>query len=165
MVCFFIAVLVLYAIGLELDDRFGWLIGLVAVLFTLTAHPVLTNSALAMLELPGLLVSFLTLWAYLRALKQGMPKRLGVVSVLLASTVLVKYPYGLIMGATVGVMEILRLFSAPGQFSDIWKRWFWLFGPFGVIMLIWFYQPQKLPHSSATRHFSPNTLLSLVWRI
>ena len=70
----FAAALVMYAIGLELDAEYGWLIGLVSAGLTLTAQPVLSYSAMAMLEVPGLLVSLAALWAYLRATQWTHPR-------------------------------------------------------------------------------------------
>ena len=61
------ATIVMYAIGLELDRRNGWLVGLIAVILTLTGQAVLVGSALAMLELPGLLISLAALLAYLES--------------------------------------------------------------------------------------------------
>ena len=143
LVCLVGAAVVLYAIGLELDDQFGWLIGLVSVGLTLTAQVVLVYSAMAMLEVPGLLVSLATLWAYLRAAKQPTAAKLGLVSLLMALTMLAKYPYGTVVVPTIMVMEVLALQNVRRR-ALLAKRWAWLFGPFVLIMLAWFARPYKI---------------------
>ena len=103
--------MVINAIGLELDERFGWLIGLVAAMLTLAAQTILAYSAMVMLEVPGLLVSLATLWAFLRETKQPTAWRLAFVSLLRALTVLAKYPYGTIVVPTILAMEISRVLN------------------------------------------------------
>lgn len=143
LLCLLGATVVLYAIGLELDDRFGWLIGLAAVSLTLTAQTILTYAAMAMLEVPGLLVSLAALWAYLRAIKQPKTGRLVLVSLLMALAMLAKYPYGTVVVPTVLAMELLALRNARRRSSLAW-RWGWLFGPFALMMLAWFAKPYKV---------------------
>ncbi|MCI0398492.1 MAG: glycosyltransferase family 39 protein [Chloroflexi bacterium] len=150
LACLFAAVLVIYAVGLELDEARGWLVGLVAGSLTLTAQPILDHAPLAMLETPGLLVSFALLWAYLRAMKRPSAARLLFTSLLLTLTFLTKYTYGLASLATLAIMGFSAALSPPKPERRLeWVRpllwrWGWLFGPFVLAMLAWFGPPYKL---------------------
>ncbi len=145
LACLLAAALVIYAIGLELDERFGWLIGLVAAALTLTAQTILAYSAMAMLEVAGLLVSFATLWAYLRVIKRPTAWRLSFASLLMALTFITKYPYGIVIVATIMTMQMLAAFFSSGQrVGDVARRWLWLFGPFALVMIAWFAKPYKI---------------------
>lgn len=137
------AALMVYAIGLELDERFGWLAGLVAAALTLTAQTILAYAAMAMLEAPGLLVSMAALWAYLRATRQPAVWRLVLTSLLMALTVLTKYPYGTVVVPTIVAMEVLAVL-ATRQVRETARRCLWLFGPFALAMLAWFAKPYKV---------------------
>ena len=153
----FLALLLIYALGLEFDAQWGWLAGLVAVLLTLTMQPLLTNSALVMMEAPGLLVSFAFLYAYLQAIKRPSTVRLLLTSALLILTFLTKYTYGVVAVAVLLVMELSLLWPLTNQDGQPTKpngrshftyllrtRWLWLFAPFLVTMLIWFSRSNKL---------------------
>jgi 4-amino-4-deoxy-L-arabinose transferase-like glycosyltransferase len=140
----FVAVLILYAIGLELDEKYGWLIGLVAASLTLTAQPVLVYSAMAMLEMPGLLVSLAALWAYLRAVKHSSTRWFMLTSLLMALAVLTKYPYGTVVAPTIVVMEGLAVLSRALPRQQVGRRWLWLFGPLVLLMAAWFAKPYKV---------------------
>jgi 4-amino-4-deoxy-L-arabinose transferase-like glycosyltransferase len=135
--------LVIYAIGLELDARFGWLVGLIAAALTLTAQTILAYAAMAMLEVPGLLVSMTALWTYLRANRRPTVGRLVVASLLMALTVLTKYPYGTVVVPTIAVMEIWAAFSTRRAKQTV-RRSLWLWGPFVLAMVIWFAKPYKV---------------------
>jgi 4-amino-4-deoxy-L-arabinose transferase-like glycosyltransferase len=148
LACLLAAALVVYAIGLELDERFGWLIGLVAAALTLSAQTILTYAAMAMLEMPGLLVSLAALWTYLRAAKRPAAWRLALTSLLMALAILTKYPYGTVVVPTILAMEIYRALDGihnplKGEILQS-TRWLWLFGPFAVVMLAWFAKPYKI---------------------
>ena len=151
LVCLFAAALVIYAIGLELDEKWGWLAGLVAAALTLASQPILVHSALVMLEIPGLLVSALTLWGYLRAVRHPAAWRFALVSILMALTMLTKYPYGIVVVASIAAVEVpaaLLSLVREGVVARPWgsmaRRWLWLFGPFLLVMLIWFAGPYKI---------------------
>lgn len=136
---FFLAVLVVYALALEIDGRTGWLSGLVAALLTLTVQPLLLTSGLVMLEAPGLLVSFLWLWAVARALKRPSRGRLLLASLLLALVFLTKYTYGIVAVATAVLLEFSLLLSErPSLRERLRRRWLWLFGPCAALLLLWF---------------------------
>jgi 4-amino-4-deoxy-L-arabinose transferase-like glycosyltransferase len=140
----FAAVLVMYAIGLELDAEHGWLVGLVSAGLTLTAQPVLSYSAMAMLEVPGLLISLVALWAYLRAVRQPSARWLVLTSLLMALAVLTKYPYGTVIVPTIVVMEALAVLVRAFTWRQAGRRWLWLFGPLVLVMVAWFARPYKI---------------------
>jgi hypothetical protein len=140
----FASALVLYAIGLELDEKRGWLIGLVSVSLTLTAQPVLGYSAMAMLEAPGLLVSLTALWAYLRAVKRSSTRWFILTSLLMTLAVLTKYPYGTVVAPTIAAMEAAAILLRASTWRQIRQRWLWLFGPFVLVMVAWFAKPYKI---------------------
>lgn len=131
----FLAVLVLYGISLELGVN-GALGGVLTAVLTLTMRPLLVNAGLVMMEIPGLLVSLLFLWAYLRALKAPSRRRFLLTSVLLAWAFFTKYTYGIVCAGTLGVMELSRLRpSLSGLRPVIRTRWLWLAGPFVLTLL------------------------------
>ena len=148
VVCLFLAALVIYAIGAELDKRLGWLIGLVAVALTLTAQWIMAASAKVLMEAPGLLAISLMLWAYLRAMKQPTARRLILVSVLAALVFLTKYTYGLVVIGTLALTEATLIGSQRRTLKSNWRviarRWVWLFGPLGLVLIAWFVGPGKL---------------------
>jgi hypothetical protein len=148
LMCLIGSTFVIYVLGLELDDRYGWLVGTVAVGLTLTAQAVLVHAALAMIEMLGLLVSLATLLAYIRATKQPSVGRSVIASLLLAFTMLTKYPYGIIVSLTLGLVELL---SAIHDFSHdkpgvTARRWVRLFLPFSLVMVAWFAGENKIEH-------------------
>lgn len=147
----FLAVPVLYAICLEIDKKYGWLSGLIAAALTLSMYSLLVNGALVMLETPGLLVSMLALWVYLRALKRPSPARLLLTSLLLTLTVLTKYTYGAVTLTAVALTELTlaaSTFRHASQITDhglrTWQRWLWLFAPLALALALWLARPGNL---------------------
>ncbi|MCL4266557.1 MAG: glycosyltransferase family 39 protein [Anaerolineae bacterium] len=158
----FLAVPVLYAICLEIDKKYGWLSGLITAILTLTVFSLLVNAALVMLETPGLLISMLALWAYLRVLKRPSPAHLLLTSLLLTLTVLTKYTYGAVTLTAVALNEALTELSLAyssfrhgspithhaSRITDhglrTWQRWLYLFGPLTLALLLWLARPGNL---------------------
>ncbi len=143
----FLAVLVLFALACEIDPRTGWLAGLVAGLLTLTVRPLLLYAGLSMLETPGLLVSLLFLWAYVRAYHQPTIGRWVLTSLLLAAVFLTKYSYGVVALGAVALAELPELVRAVRQGAlrpTLRGRWLPLFGPFALALLVWFLRPGQL---------------------
>jgi hypothetical protein len=131
---------------LETDERHGWLAGVAAVALTLSGQAVLVHAALAMLEMPGLLVSLLALYVYLRASKRNSLRLYVVASLLVALTALVKYPYGMLVLGAIGLSELIALAAAPeARKPRPWlRRWLALFGPFVLLMALWFAGERKI---------------------
>lgn len=146
LACAFAAALFVYALGLELDETWGWLAGLAAAGMTLTAQTILVSSAMVMLEAPGLLASLATLWADVRAVKRPTAARCIITSLLMALTVLVKYPYGVVVVPAIGLAELLAAlpFSPAARRAGTARRWLCLFGPLILAMLAWFVGPGKV---------------------
>ncbi len=153
-VALFLAMPVVLALNIEIDKKTGWLGGIIAVIFILTAQPILINSSLAMLEAPGLLITLLLLWAYVRAHKQPSRQRWLLTSILLAVTFLTKYTFGVFTLVTILLMELSLLLPAlrgnqrkpflSWFKAQLQERWLWLFGPFVLVMLLWLGSPAKL---------------------
>lgn len=147
LICLELAVVVIYLVGLELDRRRGWIIGLAGALLTLVSLPMLTNAALVMLEIPALLASFFTLWVYLRTGGQRRWSLLAV-GVLAGLTFLTKYPYGILVILTLIIVEAVGHITRNGWPAACRSlpagRWAYLFGPLLVIGIIWFAGPGKI---------------------
>ena len=142
----FFGVLVIYAICVEVDKERGWLAGIIACGATLTMLPLLINSALVMKEAPGVLVSFLFLWAYIRTFRHNTPQRLALSGALLLLVFLTKYTYGLATLATAVVVELSllpwrRLLQHASPQRRLLQRPLWLFGPFLLGIIAWFAYP------------------------
>lgn len=145
-VSLFMAVPVLYAICLEIDEKYGWLSGIIAASLTLCMTSLLVNGTLVMLETPGLLVSLLALWAYLRAGKRPSPGRLLLASFFLILTVLTKYTYGAVTVTAVVLSELVPVFGnvRHGWHPLPWRRWAALFAPLAAVLLLWLARPGSL---------------------
>lgn len=137
------ALLVLFALARQIDPDRGAAAGLIAVVLTLTARPLLINSGLAMLEAPGLLVCLLALWAYARATRQPSAAVLSLVGVLLAAAFLTKYTYGLVTLAAIGLSELVEAINRRDG-TGLLRRWSLMFAPFLLLMAIWFIRPGQL---------------------
>jgi hypothetical protein len=142
LLAYVLAGFVLYALALELDERWGWLIGVAAVILFFTAQTLLVLAALSMLEMPGLLFSLLTLWIYLRRDKRS--GSLVPVSLLATLTMLIKYPYGIVILGTLGLAELTRLPSEKQWLRAGVRRWAALFGPALVLLTLWFAGEHKV---------------------
>lgn len=154
----FLGCLVIYFLAREIDEKYGWLAGLTAVVLTLTVRPLLINAAQVMMEAPGLLATFTFLWLYVRALKRPTPLLLVLTSLLLTLTFFTKFTYGVIAVGTLGLMEISLLLGArngksagrlDGSTRSLGKRALWLLGPFLLALLLWFVRPGNLAQFSA----------------
>lgn len=152
------AVLLIYVLCLRLDNRYGWLAGLVACGATLTSQPLLVNASLVMKETPGLLFSLLYLWLYLRALARPTPRRLALTGASLLLVFLTKYTYGVAVLGTALLLELSLLRwpspTARGTANaptvpallrrSLRERYIWLFGPFLLGITLWFAYPGNL---------------------
>lgn len=176
LACLPAALLAIYLTGRRLDERWGWLIGAIAVALTLTSQPLLLASGLVMMEVPGLLASFGLLLLYLKAIEEPTVGRLIGTSLMLTITFLTKYTYGVAAVATVVLMEASWLL--PGQrkpqgrerrtsLRDVGTRWLWLLGPFALITTIWFAESYKIAdfwsYATAQPSHQPWTLEALLF--
>lgn len=143
VVTMILSLLVMFALARAIDPRRGAAAGLIAVLLTITAQPLLTYAGLSMLEAPGLLASLLLLWSYVRAAKKPAASRLVLSGLLLAAVFLIKYTYGLVALAAIGASELVEWGLSRSRW-DFPRRWVWLFGPYLAIMALWFARPGQL---------------------
>lgn len=135
----------LYGIGLELDKKWGWLIGLIAVFLAVSSQFILIYSALIMLELPGLFVSLVTLLLYIRGSKKNRTTLFVAVSLMMAITVMFKYQYGIIILGTISLSEVVRVVMDRSTIRKrLIKRWLLLFLPFILLMVFWFFGEQNV---------------------
>ncbi len=145
-----LACIVIYFLAREIDQRYGWLAGLTAVILTLTIQPLLVNSAQVMMEAPGLLATFAFLWLYFRSLKRPAPLNLSLAGLLLTLTFFTKFTYGVIAVGALGLMELSLMGRRHFQSTrHLARRWLWLLGPFLLILLIWFARPGNLAQFGA----------------
>lgn len=138
--CLIVATWVIYALALETDLTHRPLAGVIAVGLVLTAQAVQVNAALAMLEMPGFLVSLLTLWLYLQAQKGYRGGWAFLTSLLLTLTILTKYPFGIVIVATIVLAELVKLITQYKQHTLRARLRYWaiLFGPCLFLMGLWF---------------------------
>jgi len=172
LVCLFVSALVLFAIGLELHETYGWLVGLLAGLLPFTSQQSLTISAMTMQEPAGFLFTTLALWLYIRGVKrlekdhhrgtegtknsseQLRDLRVSVVnpssvycyfvgaSFALVAVALSKYLFGVYLGAT---FVAARLIDARFNLKRLLTRAnLALFAPAGLLLGFWFLDTSKL---------------------
>jgi hypothetical protein len=138
------------ALCLQIDPPQGGLAALTAVLLMLSSSTLLIYATLSMVEMPGLFVSLLFLWLYVRALPQGTPRRLLLVSLVMIVVFLSKYTFGIVVVLTAAVTELTLLPGfksremAQTVKSHLTGRWLYLFGPFLFAAVLWFAQPEKI---------------------
>jgi len=136
---------VVYAIGLEIEKKWGWLIGLIAVFLTVGSQFILIYSALIMLELPGLFISLLTLLIYIKAARSNRFPLYIVTSLFMALTAMFKYQYGIIIVGTIGLSEVVRIaMDRPEIGKELIQRLLFLFLPFLLFMIVWFMGEQNV---------------------
>jgi hypothetical protein len=141
LACLFAIVLLLYAIGLGLHERHGWLIGLIAALFAATSQPLLTESVMAMQEPVGLLFTLIGLWLYMRGVKRENDRYFVAASFALVAATLAKYLFGVYLVATFALARIVAARFNPRRL--IARSNIALFIPFTVFMIAWFIDPAK----------------------
>lgn len=137
------SLVVLFALARAIDPARGAAAGLIAVLLTLTARPLLTTAGLAMLEAPGLLVCLFVLWVYARSARRPSSAGFLLVGVLLAAAFLTKYTYGLVTLAAVVVNELVEA-AVRHERSGLPRRWLLTLGPFLLLLALWFIRPGQL---------------------
>jgi hypothetical protein len=141
-ICFVISLWLLFLIGINLDREYGWFIGFLAVVVTLTSIPFLTLASEAMLEIPGLMTSMFALWIYMHQCDRERTWALDVsVGMAVAIVMLTKYPYGIVLLSAVSINEIIEALlrrRAP------LKKWLLTSCTFLVPMIYWFWQPWKI---------------------
>jgi len=109
LACLFAIVLLLYAIGFELHEKYGWLVGLIAALLVLTSQPLLTESVMAMQEPVGLLFTLIALWLYIHGVKRENDRYFVAASFALIAVTLSKYLFGIYLLATFALAMLMSV--------------------------------------------------------
>jgi hypothetical protein len=144
LVCLVLASALLVLISSEIDRSGGWFIALWAVALTLVAPQLLELAALCMLETPGLLVCLTALWLYIRAsIGEWWPFELAA-GLAAGAVMLVKYPYGLALLASIVVNEILSVLLGQRGQRAAGRRWSLLAVGAGVPLVAWFGKPSRM---------------------
>jgi hypothetical protein len=140
-----VSAIVAFFLARELSPhrQLSWLSGLTGALLTLAAMPLWAYASLAFLEAPGLLVTLVGLLCYIRAGPgDNRPGWLIGASVSTAGMLFTKYSFGVFMVTAILVNEVLTALverRAPSR-----RRLVCLAGPFVVLALAWFADPNKL---------------------
>ena len=93
--CFILFIPAIYFISLEMSEKHGHWIGLIITSFVLTSWPILSNAAICMAEIPGLLMTFVTLLFYLKAIRHQKSYLFAFTSILMAFTLFTKWHHGI----------------------------------------------------------------------
>jgi len=151
LICFILFIPTICLIGFEMSNKRGHWIGLIMTYLTLTVWPFLSNAAVCMAEIPGLLMTFVTLLFYLKAIKHQKPYLFICSGILMAFTLFTKWHHGVFV---IGAISITQLSHYKKIFFN---KNYWLFSPFLVLMMFWFIHPQHIlsfyGHSTFQPHF------------
>ena len=149
--CFILFIPTMYFISLEMSDNRGHWIGLIITSFVLISWPFLSNAAICMAEIPGLLMTFITLLFYLKAIRHQKSYLFIFTSILMAFTLFTKWHHG--------VFVIFAVFftQLTNNKKILSRNNYSLFIPFLVLMTGWFIHPQHIlsfyGHSTFQPHF------------
>jgi len=140
-----VSAIVAFFLARELSShkRLSWLSGLTGALLTLSAMPLWAYASLAFLEAPGLLVTLIGLLCYVRAgPDDNRPAWLIGASVSTAGMLFTKYSFGVFMVSAILLNETLNALAVRRWPSR--RRLICLAGPFALLALVWFADPNKL---------------------
>jgi hypothetical protein len=149
--CFILFIPTIYLISIEMSEKRGHWMGLIITYLTLTVWPFLSNAAICMAEIPGLLMTFITLLFYLKAIKHQKSYLFAFTSILMAFTLFTKWHHGIFVIFAVSFTQLTnnKKFLSHTNYS--------LFIPFLVLMTGWFIYPQHIlsfyGHSTFQPHF------------
>lgn len=139
-----LSIVIAFLLANELSPtrRTSWLTTLVGAGLVVVAMPLWAFASHVFLEPLGLLLTLAVLFCYVKA-RAGDNGRFWLLSTsfLTALALFTKYSFGLFLIATLFLAEAI-LWVSSRQAS--WKRWLYLFGPFTLLVLIWFGNGQKL---------------------
>jgi hypothetical protein len=151
LLCFILFIPTIYLISIEMSEKRGHWMGLIITYLTLTVWPFLSNAAICMAEIPGLLMTFITLLFYLKAIKYHKPYLFVFSGILMAFTLFTKWHHGVFVSGAI----FLTQFSHYRKV--FFKNNYCLFSPFLVLMMGWFIHPQHIlsfyEHSTFQPHF------------
>lgn len=151
LICFIIFILLIYLIGNEMSIKRGHWIGFIAAFLALTSLPMLVLSSMCMSEMPGLMMTFISLLFYLKAIKHQKPYLFVFTSIFMALTVFTKWHHGIF------VIPAVFLTQLTTKKSILCRSNYYLFCPFFILMLCWFIYPRHIlsfyEHSTFQPHF------------
>ncbi len=139
------ATVVVFCLGWRLAarDRWPWLSGLASALLALVCLPLWVYGSVTYLEAPGLCVTFVSLFCYVKADPQAYRPGWAIGASLSAALALfTKYSFGVfVLGGMVlsEAWTVLAEKRLPGG-----RRMLYLAGPFMLAALAWFAGPGKL---------------------
>ncbi|MBN1979080.1 MAG: hypothetical protein JW918_16895, partial [Anaerolineae bacterium] len=140
-----LSVLVSFFLASELSPRkdLRWLAGWVGAGMVLAALPIWVYGSRVYLEPVGLLVTLAALFCYVKA-PPGYTGRFWLVctSLLAAASFFTKYSFGIFLLGGLALSEVLGWLVARRKMGVL--RCLYLFGPCGVLLLMWFINPDKL---------------------
>ncbi|MFC2141385.1 ArnT family glycosyltransferase [Acidobacteriota bacterium] len=151
LLCVTIFVLIVYRIGLKMHPNQGIWIGLIVVCLCLTSRPYLVLSAMCMSEVPGMLMTFITFFLYLKAINEKSNYFYLCTSFFLAITLFTKWHHGVfvIFAVFITQLSLNKKILSRNNLA--------LFSPFLVMMLGWFAYPPHIAsffgHSTFQPHF------------
>jgi len=157
LICFVLLIPTIFLLACEFSPERGPWIGLLTVFLMLTSLPFLVFSAMAMAEMPGALMTFLTFLVYVRARKRESGRLFVLAGILLAATLFTAWHHGVFAIFAVVVTQLTtekKILSRSNRF---------LFLPFLIIMLGWFAYPRHILSFYGHSTFQPQyySLLSL----
>ena len=129
--------------ALSSHRQLPWLSGLVSGLLILASLPLWVYASIAYLEAAGLLVTLIGLLCYVKAGADEQRRVwLAAASVSAAGMLFTKYSFGVFMVGAIALTEALNALAARQMPSG--RRLLYLAGPFVLLALIWFADPNKL---------------------
>lgn len=149
MFCFILFVFVLYLASLEMSRKQGHWVGLMTVYLALTSLPLLVLSAMCMSEMPGLLMTFITFFLYLKAIKHQKSFLFVCTSLVMALTLFTKWHHGLFVVFAIFITQLTatKKILSRSNYS--------LFLPFLLIMMGWFVYPRHITSFFGHSTFQP----------
>jgi len=150
MLCFMIFIAAVYFTAAEMDETRGHWVGLIVVCLALTSLPLLVLSAMSMSEIPGLMMTFLTLLFYLKALRSGKSFLYVCAGVFMSLTFFTKWHHGVFVIAAIFITQLTytkKLFCRTN---------YSLLLPFVLIMAGWFIYPRHLSSFYFATTFQPH---------
>jgi len=148
--CFILFILTVYYIGIGMNSQRGHWIGLIPVYLALMSLPFLVLSAMCMSEIPGLLMTFITLLIYLKAIKKQSTFLYVCTSILMALTLFTKWHHGVFVVLAIFITQLTSNKKILSRCN------YSLFFPFLLIMIGWFIYPRHIASFYGHSTFQPH---------
>ncbi len=112
--------IILYWIGVLMDGKRGWMIGLISVFMLFLSRKTLLLSGLCMIEITGLFTSLCTIYVFFKALDTGGRHYYLLTGFFTTLTFLTKYNYGIFLLVPIIIVEIADLYSHINSKSKLY---------------------------------------------